>query len=119
MPTLKTLAKAVGNQDLHTEAEDFLRQALEITREKSGSRQESIQILDQLARGTSYLGAHNEAEDLIRQKLDLEEETLGRTHEQTISSLKHFADYLTSQGKIGEAKHVQQQARERNRERER
>jgi len=101
---LHQLAVVLEKQGRHTEAEEAIRQSLEIDKQTVGTKHPSHGTsLHQLAKVLAYQDRHKEAEKAIRESLDIKKLTVGTEHPDYAAGLHELASVLESQGRYDEA----------------
>lgn len=101
---LHSLAESLVDQGKYTEAEIFLRQALELKHAELGEEhQDSASITLALAGLLHRKGDFQEAERLAQRAVAIQKKVLGEKHPDFASALKVLAMVLETQGRLTEA----------------
>jgi hypothetical protein len=86
------LARSIGGQGKHAEAEQMQRELLDVKRRVLGPEHPgTLATMGNLARSLDGQGKHTEAEPLQRELLDVKRRVLGPEHPDTLATLRDLA----------------------------
>ncbi len=106
---LQRLAQTMHELGLHNEAEDVLRETLEIRRRVLGNdHEETLLTIHALGSQLSFLRRHEEAVVLLREAYTGRTKRFGTDHEITLRTGTALGGVLRYQGKLAEAEEIWQ-----------